>query len=117
MKQKINSMWRKHTYNQLGQEETLSNMERLKMADIAIKKSVNLQFLIEIKCVNQIFNINDKYNLLGDYDGQFQDFRPYLEEMKIIEDEANIKLNLKKGNNTLIYINTISLKKKSSSRT
>ena len=83
-------------------------MERLKIADLSIKKSVNLQYLKEIDVVLKIFNINDKYNLFGEYEQQFLDFQPYLQEMVKIENDLNIKLNLKKGNLNFKYIISLS---------
>ena len=50
------------------------------------------------------FNLNDKFNLLGDYDEQLEDFIPYFKEMMHIEDEYIKSINLKKGKLLKLFI-------------
>lgn len=62
---KLEAIWKNYQITENGRVSLFSCMERVKLVHKMVHNSSNFQYLIENKLVDQVFALNDEYELFG----------------------------------------------------
>ncbi|CAD8208434.1 unnamed protein product [Paramecium octaurelia] len=64
-KSRINTIWKKYQVSESGRISVFSIMERIKLANYLVNQAINIPYIFNKSYLEQIFGLNDQYELNG----------------------------------------------------